>query len=73
MLGAVAGVLGTLQATEVIKEVLGIGDGMAGRLLVYDALTATMRHVKINPDPACPLCSSQAMIKDLSMHEQAAS
>lgn len=73
VLGAVAGVLGTLQATEVIKEVLGIGEGMAGRLLVYDALTATMRHVKINPDPACPLCSSQAVIKDLSIHEQAAS
>ena len=73
VLGAVAGVLGTLQATEVIKEVLGIGEGMAGRLLVYNALTATMRHVKINPDPACPLCSKAATIRDLSIHEQATS
>lgn len=73
VLGAVAGVLGTLQATEVIKEVLGIGEGMAGRLLIYDALAATTRYVKINPDPACPLCSGKAVIKDLSIHQQVAS
>jgi molybdopterin/thiamine biosynthesis adenylyltransferase len=72
VLGAVAGVLGTLQATEVIKEVLGIGEGMMGRLLIYDALVATMRHVKIKPDPACPLCSDKAVIKNLSIHQQAA-
>lgn len=62
VLGAVAGVLGTLQATEVLKELLGIGDSMAGRLLIYDALSAAMRQVKIKPDPECPLCSPKASI-----------
>lgn len=62
VLGAVAGVLGTLQATEVLKELLGIGDSMAGRLLIYDALSAAMRQVKIKPDPECPLCSPKATI-----------
>jgi molybdopterin/thiamine biosynthesis adenylyltransferase len=68
VLGAVAGVLGTLQATEVLKEILGIGDSMAGRLLIYDALSAAMRQVKVKPDPACPLCSAQATVKGLSGH-----
>ena len=62
VLGAVAGVLGTLQATEVLKEIIGIGEGMAGRLLIYDALSAAMRQVKIKPDPECPLCSPKATI-----------
>ncbi len=65
VLGAVAGVLGTLQATEVLKEIIGIGEGMAGRLLIYDALAAAMRHVKIKPDPECPLCSSKPTITTL--------
>lgn len=62
VLGAVAGVLGTLQATEVLKEIIGIGEGMAGRLLIYDALSAAMRHVRIKPDPACPLCGPKPTI-----------
>ncbi len=65
VLGAVAGVLGTLQATEVLKEITGIGEGMAGRLLIYDALSAALRQVKIKPDPACPLCSPKATISCL--------
>ncbi len=68
VLGAVAGVLGTLQATEVLKEILAIGDSMAGRLLIYDALSTTMRQVKIKPDPECPLCSAAPTITDLSPH-----
>lgn len=71
VLGAVAGVMGTLQATEVLKEILGIGDSMAGRLLIYDALAAAMRTVKIKPDPECSLCSPQTTIKDLSLHRAA--
>ena len=54
ILGAVAGVLGTLQATEVLKEILGIGQSMSGRLLIYDALTATFRTVKLPPPPPLP-------------------
>jgi molybdopterin/thiamine biosynthesis adenylyltransferase len=68
VLGAVAGVMGTLQATEVLKEILGIGENMAGRLLIYDALSAAMRQVKVKPDPECALCSPSATIKDLSPH-----
>jgi molybdopterin/thiamine biosynthesis adenylyltransferase len=65
ILGAVAGVLGSLQATEVLKEILGIGISMAGRLLIYDALAAAVRLVKIGKDPACPLCGPQATIKTI--------
>lgn len=68
VLGAVAGVLGTLQATEVLKELLGIGESMAGRMLIYDALSTAMRQVRVNPDPECPLCSPKATIKDLLIH-----
>jgi adenylyltransferase/sulfurtransferase len=68
ILGAVAGVLGTLQATEILKEILGLGQSMAGRLMIYDALSALVRTVKIAPDPACALCGSRATIKDLAMH-----
>ncbi len=68
ILGAVAGVMGTLQATEVLKEILGIGDTMAGRLLIYDALSAAFRTVKVGPDPECALCGPHATFKDLRHH-----
>ncbi len=70
ILGAVAGVMGTLQATEVLKEILGIGEGMAGRLMIYDALGATTRVVKVNRDAACALCGDDPKIKDLSGHHK---
>jgi molybdopterin/thiamine biosynthesis adenylyltransferase len=66
VLGAAAGVMGTLQALEVIKEVVRLGESMAGRLLIYEALTARFRTVRVNPDPACPLCSDSASIRDLA-------
>lgn len=66
ILGAVAGVMGSLQATEVLKEILGIGDGMAGRLLIYDALDLSTRIVKVRPDPGCALCSDHATISDVT-------
>ena len=69
ILGAVAGVMGTLQATEVLKEILGIGQSMSGRLLIYDALATAFRTVRVNPDPECVLCSPHAKIKDLSAHK----
>jgi adenylyltransferase/sulfurtransferase len=68
VLGAVTGVMGTLQATEVLKEILGIGDTMAGRLLVWDALETRFRTIKLRPDPSCALCGPEATIKDLSAH-----
>ena len=69
ILGAVAGVMGTLQATEVLKEILGIGQSMSGRLLIYDALSTAFRTVKVNPDPECALCGDNATITDLSAHK----
>ena len=54
--GAVAGVMGCLQATEVLKEILGLGDSLSGRLMIYDALAPAFRTVRIAKDPACPCC-----------------
>jgi molybdopterin-synthase adenylyltransferase len=68
VLGAVTGVMGTLQATEVLKEILGIGDTMSGRLLVWDALAARFRNIRLRPDPSCALCGPDATIKDLRAH-----
>jgi len=56
ILGAVAGVVGTLQAVEVLKELLGIGESLSGTLLMYDALRAGFHRVRIAKDPACPTC-----------------
>jgi molybdopterin-synthase adenylyltransferase len=70
VLGAVAGVMGTLQAIEVLKEVLAIGDSMAGRLLIYDALGGLFRTVKVPADPACALCGATPAIKNLSIHNE---
>jgi molybdopterin-synthase adenylyltransferase len=68
VLGAVTGVMGTLQATEVLKEILGIGDTLSGRLLVWDALATRFRTITLRPDPACALCGSTPTIRDLSEH-----
>jgi adenylyltransferase/sulfurtransferase len=58
ILGAVAGVLGTLQAVEVLKEILGIGDSLSGTLLMYVALRADFQRIRIPKDPACPSCGT---------------
>lgn len=57
VLGAAAGVMGTLQALEVIKETAQVGESLAGHLLIYEALTTEFRKVRLRPDPACPLCA----------------
>jgi len=56
VLGAVTGVMGTLQATEVLKEIIGIGETLSGRLLVWDSLRAAFRTIRLKPDPGCPVC-----------------
>ncbi len=55
VLGAVTGVLGTLQASEAIKEIVGIGESMAGRLLLWDALAMRFTMIRVPADPHCPL------------------
>jgi molybdopterin/thiamine biosynthesis adenylyltransferase len=60
ILGAVAGVLGTLQAVEVLKELLGLGESLDGSLLIYDAARARFHTIRIGKDPACPTCGTAA-------------
>ena len=63
--GAVAGVMGTLQATEIIKEILGVGESLSGALLIYDALETRFSRIRVKPDPACRLCGTEATIRSL--------
>ena len=60
VVGALAGVIGTLMAVEAIKLISGTGEALTGRLLIYDALPAQTRTIKIAPNPACPVCSTPA-------------
>ncbi|MDX6624422.1 MAG: sulfur-carrier protein adenylyltransferase/sulfurtransferase [Solirubrobacterales bacterium] len=60
VLGVMAGTMGTLQANEVIKLILGAGDPLIGRLLLYDALGTTFTELKVRRDPDCPICGEHA-------------
>ena len=68
VLGAVTGVMGSLLAAEVLKEVLGVGDSLAGRLLIWDALGARFHTIRLPRDPACPACGDHPTLRDLSAH-----
>jgi adenylyltransferase/sulfurtransferase len=57
ILGPVAGVLGCLQAVEVVKEILALGKSLSGTLLLYDGLSAEFRRIALRRNPACPLCA----------------
>lgn len=72
ILGAVAGVLGTLQAIEVLKEIIGVGESLSdGRLLIYDARGARFQSVNVAWDPNNPLTGENATITDLAIHKTA--
>jgi molybdopterin-synthase adenylyltransferase len=58
VIGALAGVIGAMMALEAIKLIVGAGDSLTGRLLIYDALAAETRTVRVGADPACPACGS---------------
>lgn len=58
VLGAVAGVLGTMQTTEIVKEILGIGDSLSGRLLLFDGLAMSLRAMQAKRRPACKACGN---------------
>jgi molybdopterin/thiamine biosynthesis adenylyltransferase/rhodanese-related sulfurtransferase len=66
VLGVLAGIVGTWQANEVLKLLLGIGEPLVGRLLLVDALDARMREVRIVRDPDCPLCGDRPSIAEVS-------
>ena len=61
VLGVLPGIVGTVQATEAIKLIAGIGESLAGRLLLIDALTMQFRTIRIQRDPTCPMCSTRTM------------
>ena len=65
VLGVLPGVIGIIQATEAIKLILGIGETLAGRLLLYDALEMRVRTIRLPKDPDCPICGSRPAISDL--------
>ena len=64
VLGVLPGVIGTIQATEAIKLLLGIGEALIGRYLLYDALDESFREVKLRRDPDCPVCGEHPTITD---------
>ncbi len=59
VLGVMAGTMGTLQANEVIKLVLGVGEPLVGRLLLYEALSTRFTELKVRRDPECPICGGE--------------
>ncbi len=67
--GVLPGIVGTIQATEAIKSLLGIGQTLIGRLLLVDALTMEFRTMKLKKDPECPVCGPKATIKELIDYE----
>lgn len=70
VLGVLAGVIGSLQATEAIKYLLGIGELLTGALLTYNALTMQFRKVPLGRNPECPLCGKKPQITELKDEEQ---
>jgi adenylyltransferase/sulfurtransferase len=70
VLGVLPGVIGTIQATEALKLVLGAGSTLVGRLLLYDAWSMKFRELKLRRDPACPICGDHPSIKGLIDYEE---
>lgn len=70
ILGVVPGVIGVIQANEVLKLVLEIGDLLTGKLLVFDALNSSFREVKVPKDPNCPVCGKNPTVTELIDYEQ---
>lgn len=69
VLGALAGIMGSLQALEIIKEIIGMGDNLVGKLLIYNALTQQSRIVKLTWDKQNPLNGTNPLFTDLSHHK----
>ena len=72
VLGVMGGIIGTIQATEALKYILGIGELLNGYLLTFDALTMEFRKVKLSVNTNCQVCSDKATIKELIDYEHAA-
>ncbi len=70
VLGVLPGIIGTVQATEIIKLITGAGKPLINRLLLYDALEMKFREIRLRPDPQCPLCGRQPTVTRLIDYEQ---
>jgi len=70
VLGALAGLIGTIQATEALKLILGVGQPLTDRLLTYEALTTRFRNVPLRRNPECPVCGEHPTITELMDYEQ---
>ncbi len=70
MLGVLPGIIGVIQATETIKLILGIGEPLIGRFLIYDALKMKFRELKLRKDPECPVCGTNPTVTKLIDYEQ---
>jgi adenylyltransferase/sulfurtransferase len=70
ILGSVVGVIGTIQATEVLKLILGKRDGLLGKLLLFDAMEMDFRKVRVRRNPQCPMCGENPTITELIDYEQ---
>ena len=70
VLGVLPGIIGVIQATETIKLILGIGEPLIGRFLVYDALRMRFRELKLRKDPECPVCGTHPTVTELIDYEQ---
>jgi adenylyltransferase/sulfurtransferase len=69
VLGVLPGIIGTVQATEAIKLLTGLGEPLVGRLLLYDALRMRFRQITLPRDPACPICGDSPAIRELVSYE----
>jgi molybdopterin/thiamine biosynthesis adenylyltransferase/rhodanese-related sulfurtransferase len=69
VLGVLPGIIGTIQATEAIKLVLGIGEPLVGRFLIYDALKMRFRELRLRKDPDCPVCGTDPVIRELKPYD----
>jgi sulfur-carrier protein adenylyltransferase/sulfurtransferase len=70
VLGVLPGIIGVIQATETVKLILGIGEPLIGRFLIYDALRMKFRELKLRKDPDCPVCGTHPTVKHLIDYEQ---
>ena len=70
MLGILPGIIGLIQATETVKLILGIGEPLVGRLLLYDALGMSFRELKLRKNPECPVCGDHPTITKLIDYQQ---
>ena len=69
VLGALTGLVGSIQATEALKYFLGIGESLSSRLLLIDALSMTFREVRLKKNPDCPLCGDHPTVTELIDYE----